>query len=171
MAKSSRKMGWRERIMLAIFMVASVVFLPITALLFGNIPVPYSGNINPDGHDDHKGAWPTDYYYGEFDAGAWTDNLVNNDTASRVANRNIPGDGKFDQSQTPTPPELVVSRVDFSNLNNWPVSQTVSKKFRTLYVATRTAPAGGGAASDRETSPSSLVPASSSSPPELLLGA
>lgn len=32
-------MGWRERIMLAIFMVASVVFLPITALLFvGMLP-------------------------------------------------------------------------------------------------------------------------------------
>ncbi len=96
----------------------------VAALLFGNIPVPYSGEINPDGVPDHVGAWPTDYYYSDMDEAAWTDNIVNNNTAARTANRNIPGDGKFDPSQTPTPPELVVSRVDFSNLNNWPVSQT-----------------------------------------------
>lgn len=94
------------------------------ALLFGNIPVPYSGNINPDGHGEHLGAWPTDYYYSDMDEAPWTDNTVNNNAAARAANRNIPGDGKFDPSQTPTLPELVVSRVDFSNLNNWPVSQT-----------------------------------------------
>ena len=29
--------------------------------LFGRVPVPYSGNIAPDGHQsDHKGAWPSD---------------------------------------------------------------------------------------------------------------
>ncbi len=95
------------------------------ALLFGNIPVPYSGNIAPDGHADHQGAWPTDYYYGDMDETAWTDNTVNNTTAARPANRNVPGDGKFDQSQTPTLAEIVVSRVDFSNLTTgWDVSQT-----------------------------------------------
>ena len=35
--------------------------------LFGHIPVPYSGNINPDGHPDHLGAWPADVYYGDVD--------------------------------------------------------------------------------------------------------
>ncbi|TNE60996.1 MAG: T9SS type A sorting domain-containing protein [Bacteroidetes bacterium] len=94
----------------------------VTALLFGDIPVPYSGDIAPDGHPDHQGAWPTDYYYGDMDEDAWTDTLVNNPGASRAANRNIPGDGKFDQSQTPTLPEMVVSRVDFSNLSGWDVS-------------------------------------------------
>ncbi len=95
------------------------------ALLFGNIPVPYSGNIAPDGHSDHQGAWPTDYYYGDMDEAAWTDNTVNNASAARPANRNVPGDGKFDQSQTPTLAEIVVSRVDFSNLTTgWDESQT-----------------------------------------------
>lgn len=38
MAKLS-KMGWRERVMLAAFIVAAVVFLPVTALLFiGMLP-------------------------------------------------------------------------------------------------------------------------------------
>lgn len=38
MAKFS-KMGWRERVMLAAFIVAAVVFLPVTALLFvGMLP-------------------------------------------------------------------------------------------------------------------------------------
>ncbi len=95
-----------------------------SALVFGNLPVPYSGDINPDGHVDHLGAWPTDYYYGDMDDSLWTDNVVNDAAAARMANRNIPGDGKFDQSQTPSLPELVVSRVDFSNLNGWSVSQT-----------------------------------------------
>jgi hypothetical protein len=31
--------------------------------IFGHVPVPYSGNINPDGHDNHRGAWPADMYY------------------------------------------------------------------------------------------------------------
>lgn len=81
--------------------------------------MPYSGNINPDGHADHLGAWPTDYYYGDMDEAAWTDNTVNSKVATRPANHNVPGDGKFDQSQTPTLPEIVVSRVDFTNLQGW----------------------------------------------------
>ncbi len=96
----------------------------VGAFLIGNIPVPYSGEINPDGYSDHIGAWPTDYYYGDMNEAAWTDNTVNNTTAARAANHNVPGDGKFDQSQTPTLPELIVSRLDFSNLSGWDVSQT-----------------------------------------------
>ena len=96
----------------------------VAALLLGNIPVPYSGNIAPDGHPDHQGAWPTDYYYGDMDENAWTDNTVNTTSAARPANHNVPGDGKFDQSQTPTLPEIVVGRVDFSNLTTgWNVPQ------------------------------------------------
>ncbi len=96
----------------------------VAAFLIGNIPVPYSGEINPDGHDDHIGAWPTDYYYGDMDEDAWSDEAVNNTSASRPANQNVPGDGKFDQSLTPTLAEIVVSRLDFSNLSGWNVSQT-----------------------------------------------
>jgi hypothetical protein len=41
-------------------------------VLIGNVPVPYSGDLNPDGHSDHDGAWPTDTYYAEMN-GTWTD--------------------------------------------------------------------------------------------------
>lgn len=83
--------------------------------LLGEIPVPYSGDTNWDGHGDHRGAWASDTYYGDID-GVWTDNVVNNTTPSRPANDNIPGDGKFDQSIVPSATELAVGRVDFHNL-------------------------------------------------------
>jgi hypothetical protein len=66
-------------------------------ILLGHVPVPYSGDLYPDGHPDHRGAWPADGYYADMD-GVWTDTTVNNVTASRSENRNVPGDGKFDQS-------------------------------------------------------------------------
>ena len=83
--------------------------------LIGHIPVPYSGDINPDGHPDHLGAWPTDAYYGDLN-GVWTDNQVSDENASDPRNRNVPDDGKFDQSYIPTPMELQVGRVDFNDL-------------------------------------------------------
>ncbi|MES2431186.1 MAG: hypothetical protein V4556_09620 [Bacteroidota bacterium] len=66
--------------------------------ILGHIPVPYSGLIFPDGHDEHLGAWPTDAYYCDTSFTYWTDNKINNSSASRAANKNIPGDGKFDSS-------------------------------------------------------------------------
>ncbi|MCC6572927.1 MAG: immunoglobulin domain-containing protein [Planctomycetes bacterium] len=86
-----------------------------TLILLGHVPVPYSGNIARDGHPDHAGAWPCDGYYGDID-GAWTDTSVNNATAARTENHNIPGDGKFDQSSFPGDLELCVGRVDLSNM-------------------------------------------------------
>ena len=86
-----------------------------SVFLFGHIPVPYSGNFNPDGHPDHQGAWPADVYYGDMD-GTWTDNSVSNTSAQRQANWNVPGDGKFDQSELPSDVELEVGRVDLSNM-------------------------------------------------------
>ncbi len=83
--------------------------------LIGHIPVPYSGDQNPDGHPDHLGAWPTDTYYGDLN-GAWTDNQVDDSNAGDPRNRNIPDDGKFDQIYIPSPMELQVGRVDFNNL-------------------------------------------------------
>lgn len=83
--------------------------------LLGHVPVPYSGNINPDGHSDHQGAWPADGYYGELTS-IWQDASVNNSSASRPENRNIPGDGKFDYSMYPSTLELFVGRVDFANI-------------------------------------------------------
>ncbi len=84
-------------------------------LLVGHIPVPYSGDINPDGHPDHLGAWPADVYYGDVD-GIWTDNVVDDSLASRPENRNRLGDGKFDNSIIPTNVDLQVSRIDFNNM-------------------------------------------------------
>lgn len=85
-------------------------------ILLGHVPVPYSGNLNPDSHTEHKGAWPCDGYYGDMDSNVWTDTTVNNSTAARPENRNIPGDGKFDQSSFPGTVELTVGRIDFANL-------------------------------------------------------
>ncbi|MCF8294851.1 MAG: hypothetical protein K9I34_02210 [Bacteroidales bacterium] len=84
--------------------------------ILGHIPVPYSGNMAPDGHSaDHTGAWPADVYYGDM-TGIYTDVTVNNSTASRTQNRNIPGDGKFDQSTIPGTVALGVGRVDLYNM-------------------------------------------------------
>jgi hypothetical protein len=87
-----------------------------SVFLFGHVPVPYSGNIVPDGHTpDHQGAWPCDGYYGDMD-GTWSDSTVNITGQYDPRNTNIPGDGKFDQSTFPAPLKLMVGRVDLSNM-------------------------------------------------------
>ncbi|HWA25846.1 MAG TPA: glycoside hydrolase family 9 protein [Lacunisphaera sp.] len=89
--------------------------------LLGHVPVPYSGQLNPDGHPDHTGAWPADAYYGDVD-GNWTDSSVNytqaqnSDTADGARLTNKPGDGKFDQTTLPSAIELQVGRVDLSKM-------------------------------------------------------
>jgi hypothetical protein len=86
-----------------------------SVFLLGHVPVPYSGNLNPDGHADHLGAWPADVYYGDIN-GVWTDVSVNS-TGSPPRTQNVPGDGRFDQSQVPGVVELEVGRVDLANLS------------------------------------------------------
>lgn len=92
-----------------------------TVFLFGHVPVPYSGQLNPDGHPEHLGAWPADVYYGDMD-GQWTDSTVNfkqiqnTDPADAARLTNVPGDGKFDQSTIPAVVKLQVGRVDLANL-------------------------------------------------------
>ena len=88
---------------------------PGTLFIVGRVPQAYSGNIYPDGHTEHRGAWPTDGYYADLD-GTWTDDLINNISAARPENRNVIGDGKFDQSSLPSDAELMVGRVDLSRL-------------------------------------------------------
>lgn len=84
--------------------------------LFGHVPVPYSGDIVPDGHyANHQGAWPCDGYYADMD-GTWTDNSVNDTSAEDARNHNTPGDGKFDQSKFPAPLKLMLGRVDLANM-------------------------------------------------------
>ncbi len=95
--------------------------------LLGHIPVPYSGFLNPDGHPDHKGAWPADGYYGDFTTN-WTDITVNDTTASRLQNRNVPGDGKFDQSVLSNQLQLQIGRVDLANMPAFSANETVLMK-------------------------------------------
>jgi Secretion system C-terminal sorting domain len=93
-----------------------------TVYLLGHIPVPYSGNLNPDAHPEHEGAWPADAYYADLD-GVWTDVTINNSVATDPRNFNIPGDGKFDQSKVPSTLELEVCRVDFYDLPTFAESE------------------------------------------------
>ncbi|HEX4262927.1 MAG TPA: glycoside hydrolase family 9 protein [Verrucomicrobiae bacterium] len=84
--------------------------------LFGHVPVPYSGDIVPDGHyANHQGAWPCDGYYADM-VGTWTDTTVNDTSAEDARNHNVPGDGKFDQSTFPAPLKLMIGRVDLANM-------------------------------------------------------
>ncbi|MCC6840972.1 MAG: hypothetical protein IT230_12515, partial [Flavobacteriales bacterium] len=83
--------------------------------IIGHIPVAYSGALSPDGHPEHNGAWPCDGYYGDVN-GTWTDNAVNASGAMDARNHNVPGDGKFDQSDFPGAIELQVGRVDLANM-------------------------------------------------------
>ncbi|MCW5900573.1 MAG: hypothetical protein KIT10_15010 [Flavobacteriales bacterium] len=91
--------------------------------LVGHVPVPYSGNLAPDGHGEHYGAWPADVYYGEMN-GSWTDNTVNNAGGAWPMNHNVPGDGKWDQTVIPTAVELAVGRVDLHDMPAFPQSHT-----------------------------------------------
>lgn len=86
-------------------------------LLMGNIPVPYSGSTAWDDQNDHVGAWPCDAFFGDVD-GTWTDQTVNLPNTPRLANRNVPNDGKFDQNILPSAVELPVGRLDFSRLSS-----------------------------------------------------
>ena len=98
-----------------------------TVFLLGHVPVPYSGDLSPDGHEfprpgspPHRGAWPADAYYGDM-RGAWTDHEVdtrkNPYPPSRSENQNIPGDGKLDPSTLPLGRvDLEVGRVDLARM-------------------------------------------------------
>jgi hypothetical protein len=94
-----------------------------TVILLGHVPVPYSGlTIYPDGHAEHKGAWPADLYYGTT-SGTWTDTGTET-TGARTETKNTPGDGKFDQDTLPAPVDLMVGRVDLANLPAFSASET-----------------------------------------------
>ena len=91
--------------------------------LVGRVPVPYSGNLNPDGHSNHQGAWPADVFYSDATNNRWTDYIVNNISASRDENKNSPGDGKFDQSIIPVNINYPLGRVDFYNMPEFKKSE------------------------------------------------
>lgn len=83
-----------------------------TAFLLGRVPRAFSGSINPDGHPDHKGAWPADGYYGDLD-GTWSDTQALGGEGTFV---NVAGDGKFDPSKLPSDLDVAVGRVDFFDM-------------------------------------------------------
>ena len=87
--------------------------------ILGHVPVPYSGDLYPDGHDNHRGAWPADVFYGDVN-GAWTDASLTSIMGSDSRNRNVPSDGKFDQTQIASNLKLQVGRVDFANMPAFP---------------------------------------------------
>lgn len=95
--------------------------------ILGHIAVPYSGDLNPDAHGNHKGAWPADGFYGDLD-GNWTDNSVNNTSSANSLNHNIASDGKFDQSYFPSDIDLQVGRVDFYDMPAFGKSETEMMK-------------------------------------------
>jgi len=91
-------------------------------LIFGHLAVPYSGDIAPDGHPQHMGAWPADIYYA-VTSGNWTDTDIDDTTASDPQNWNVPGDGKWDQYAIPAVATLQVSRIDFYNMPDFDKSE------------------------------------------------
>jgi Divergent InlB B-repeat domain len=93
-----------------------------SVFLLGHVPVPYSGNLAPDAHVEHKGAWPADAFYGDLDGG-WTDTTANISTAVESRNHNVPGDGKYDQSTIPSDLELEIGRVDMADLPAFAMSE------------------------------------------------
>lgn len=90
--------------------------------LLGHVPVPYSGDLYPDGHPDHEGAWPADVYYADMN-GTWTDNSINVTVATYPRHHNVPGDGKFDQTLIPSDAELQIGRVDLANMPAFTASE------------------------------------------------
>lgn len=118
-----------------------------SVLLVGHVPVPYAGNNAIDGHftgnQIHEGAWAADVYYGDLD-GNWTDTSVNNEVATRDANKNIPGDGKFDQNFIPSTVELAVGRIDFSDLPAFAADEaTLTRNYLAKNMAYRTSQYAG----------------------------
>lgn len=101
-------------------LVAAHADFPFTVLLIlGDVPIPHSGNVTIDGHNNHRGAWSADLYYGDLD-GIWTDTLVNSSISANPRNHNVPGDENWDQDFLPSDVEVAVGRVDFSELPAFP---------------------------------------------------
>ena len=87
----------------------------ITVIILGRVAVPYSGDSAWDGHQpDHTGSWPADVYYGT-ERRHWLDNNIYNTSPVREENKNIPFDGKFDNSVIINS-KVQIGRIDMYNL-------------------------------------------------------
>lgn len=91
-----------------------------SVFLLGHIPVPYSGDSSFIDGGHYEGGQPADLFYGDpigpYGLGAWTDLTVNDTNAPYPEFWNVPGDGKFDQSVTPSPLSVGVGRVDLFDM-------------------------------------------------------
>jgi hypothetical protein len=91
-------------------------------ILVGRVAVPYTGNYTFDGHPEHVGAFPSDLVYVLPDS-LLSDEDEYNIQAVREQNRNVPFDGKFDQTIIPQNINIAVGRIDFSQLPDFPQSE------------------------------------------------
>jgi hypothetical protein len=110
--------------------------------LIGRVPIPqtlavqdpsFASNLPPwppDGHGDHAGCWPSDLYYADFYQDFTNNNYVWRDTTRAWTNNTmprlstVPGDGKFDNINTPTLLDVEVGRIDFSQMPASTLSET-----------------------------------------------
>jgi hypothetical protein len=112
--------GSPESVRRAIATAVREVEGPVSAILLGRIPVPYSGRISPDGHPDHAGVWPCDAVYAALEAG-WSD--LRTTAADDPRQANAPGDGRYDQDTIPDPLRLAVGRIDMRDLPAFAVDE------------------------------------------------
>lgn len=94
-----------------------------TLFIIGHVPIPYSGQSSPGGHNDNIGAHPCDWYYADTNSANWTDSTVNDTSATFASMNNVPGDGKWDQSNVPGIPQMRVGRVDLTNMSSFSQTQ------------------------------------------------
>ncbi|MFM8568552.1 MAG: hypothetical protein ACKOB6_02980, partial [Candidatus Kapaibacterium sp.] len=96
---------------------------PASVFLIGRVPVPYSGmvfggkvQLGPDAHPEHSGAWAADTYYACLaDEAMWTDEVTNTNGVY-PDNKNLPGDGRYDNLFLPGLSEIRVGRLDLHNM-------------------------------------------------------
>lgn len=84
-------------------------------VLFGRVPVAYSGIVGIDGHQEHNGAYPTDTYY-VLPEYRFTDHIANATGRPDERTNNVPGDGKFDLTHIRDSIHIAIGRIDFYNL-------------------------------------------------------
>ncbi|HAB15684.1 MAG TPA: hypothetical protein PLX89_26645 [Verrucomicrobiota bacterium] len=106
--------------------------VPHVVILVGHVTVPYSGSTEPlsgfgvaeDGHEDHRGAWAADAWYGDVSGAEWADTVPLN--LSNPNLRNVAGDHKWDYNYRPSSVtiEIPVGRIDFDNLEAFSASFT-----------------------------------------------
>ena len=100
-------------------------------ILFGHLPVPYSGCYSIDAHAEHIGAQEADLYYGCMKEERWTDSYVHCTNGAWSRNHNVIGDGKFDRDELPDDDKLVlqIGRIDLCDLPAF--SESESELLRT----------------------------------------